>query len=66
VGDRVPVFVNSGEMIFTTEQQKRISDVLDGKNTGGSGISGNVDFVLRGKDLYGSLKNYEKDQNKKR
>lgn len=56
-GDMQLARVNSGEMILNNTQQARLFDLLDG---GASmvGNGGNVEFKIKGSDLYGSLRNY--------
>lgn len=56
-GDMLLARVNSGEMILNGSQQANLFKALDSGNID-SGEGGNVHFVLRGSDLYGSLKNY--------
>lgn len=64
-GDRVLARVNSGEMILNTGQQKRLFDILDGKQAfGQNSTAGNVTFRLKGADLYGSIHNYSKVKTK--
>lgn len=56
-GDMQLARVNSGEMILNNTQQATLFDLLDG---GASmvGNGGNVEFKIKGSDLYGSLRNY--------
>lgn len=62
-GDRLYARVNSGEMILNGLQQKRLFDLLDGK--GGFGSSaGQVEFKIKGSDLYGTMKNYSSVKSK--
>lgn len=57
-GDNLYARVNSGEMILNGHQQRNLFKAIDeGRLGGGNGV-GNVEFVLRGSDLYGTLKNY--------
>ena len=58
-GDNLYARVNSGEMILNSRQQKNLFNAIDEGRLGSSGI-GEVEFVLRGSDLYGSMKNYSK------
>ena len=62
-GDRLFARVNSGEMILNGHQQKNLFNLLDRGATGGA-TSGNVNFVIRGKDLHGVLNNYNDKMNK--
>ena len=67
-GDRVPAFVNSGEMILNTGQQANLFKALDG-NLGslqGNGGSGGfvAETVLRGDDMYVLMKRAEKKYNR--
>lgn len=65
VGDLNIARVNRGEMILNGTQQARLFRMLNG-NTQVNAIteSGNVEFVLRGSDLYGSFTNYNKKRNR--
>ena len=62
VGDKQLARLNSGEMVLNHGQQTRLWNILTGESTLGSSIHGkdNVQFVLRGSDLYGSFNNYKK------
>lgn len=62
VGDNQIVRVNSGEMILNGTQQKRLFDLLNGSGNFGNSntIGGEVKFVIKGNDLEGVLKNYNK------
>ena len=51
-GDRLTARVNSGEMILTAAQQGQLFQMLNGGGTGGGNL------LLRGEDLYGSIRNY--------
>ncbi len=64
-GDRQLVRVNSGEMILTGQQQANLFNLLNSSLLPGtSGVGGDVHFVLRGTDLYGSLRNLGKQKSK--
>ena len=65
-GDKILARVNSREMILNTSQQKRLFDILDGKQAFGQteGVGGQIDFKLRGSDIYGVLHNYSKTKTK--
>ena len=63
-GDHLLARVNSGEMILNGKQQRRLFDLLDGGGAVGGAPMGNVNFVLRGADLYGSFHNYTKIKSK--
>ena len=54
-GDNNIVRVNSGEMILNKHQQANLFRMI---NSGVSGNSGNVTFKISGKDLVGTLNNY--------
>lgn len=55
-GDQMLARVNSGEMILNGNQQSNLFNMInDGSSMMGGG---NVHFVLRGADLYGSMKNF--------
>lgn len=64
-GDSLLARVNSGEMILNGSQQKNLFDLLD-KGASGNVSSGNVNFVIRGKDLHGVLSNYDDKMKKVR
>lgn len=57
-GDNLIARVNSGEMILNSQQQRNLFNLLD--NGGGIGGAGQVEFVLKGSDLYGSMRNYSR------
>lgn len=60
-GDKQLVAVNSGEMILTKQQQANLFRQLNSPN---STISGDVEFKIRGEDLVGVLKAYNKYNNR--
>lgn len=64
-GDALLARVNSGEMILNGSQQKNLFNLLD-KGATGNVSSGNVNFVIRGKDLHGVLSNYDDKMKKVR
>lgn len=55
-GDHNLARVNSGEMILNKAQQGTLWSMLNGKG----GVSGNVEFKIRGVDLVGTINNYSK------
>lgn len=61
-GDKNIVNVDSGEMILNRGQQGRLWNMINSNTIFGSSEHGkdNVQFVLRGSDLYGSFNNYKK------
>lgn len=59
-GDRNLVRVNSGELILNKAQQGNLFSLLNGKGTLGGG---QVEFIIKGDKLWGTLQNYN---NKKR
>lgn len=60
-GDKLMARVNSGEAILNTRQQQRALELMDHKGAGNQvNAMQNVEFVLYGEDLYGSMKNYTK------
>lgn len=61
VGDKNIVAVNSGELILNKPQQARLWRMLNGSESSSisSQSGGQVEFKIRGADLYGSLKNYK-------
>ena len=64
-GDSLLARVNSGEMILNGSQQKNLFDLIDRGGSNG-GVGGNVNFVIRGKDLHGVLSNYDDKMKKVR
>jgi len=58
IGDRLYARVNSGEMILNGSQQANLFKAIDEGRLGGESTGGEIEFVLRGADLYGSMKNY--------
>ena len=63
-GDHLLARVNSGEMILNGKQQKRLFDLLDNGGAIGGASMGDVKFVLKGSDLYGSFHNFTKIKSK--
>lgn len=59
-GDKNVIRVNAGEMVLTKAQQKTLFDIANGKKSGGGG---QVEFKIRGADLVGTLKNYNRLHN---
>ena len=62
VGDKNLVRVNSGEIILNQGQQTRLWNMINGNTSFGDSNPGtrDVNFVLRGADLYGSINNYRR------
>ena len=63
-GDKIPIRVNSGEMILNTMQQSRLFSMLDGGASNGSGSGGQVVFRIDGRTLVGVLDNFNKKQSR--
>lgn len=61
VGDKNLVRVNSGELILNQSQQGRLWRMINGNTSidNGQQTNSQVEFKIRGADLYGSLKNYK-------
>lgn len=55
-GDKQMVRVNSGELILNPTQQKNLLALANGK----TGAGGQVTFKIRGADLVGAIKNYNR------
>lgn len=53
-GDRIPSLLNAGEMVLNERQQTHLFNQLDRGNSGG-GLSGQVEFVIKGDYLKGIL-----------
>lgn len=51
-------------MILNGSQQKRLFDLLDRGSSNADNTSGNVRFIIQGKDLVGTLENYKKINSK--
>ena len=54
-GDKVLARLNSGEMILNKKQQGNLYGLL---TNGGNGNGGQVEFIIKGKELVGVLSNY--------
>ena len=66
VGDMNLARVNSGEMILNNRQQRNLFNLLNGNGSFNSGLGGQVEFKIRGSELYGVLNNYNAKRNKVR
>ncbi|MBQ9200720.1 MAG: hypothetical protein IJ141_11140 [Lachnospiraceae bacterium] len=63
-GDNLLARVNSGEAIINQNQQKHLFELLNsGANSLGGSVA-NVNFVIKGKDLHGCLRNYNSKMDK--
>lgn len=61
IGDRVLVRANKGEMFLNTRQQANLFKAIDHNRLGNNNIDfSQVEFVIRGDKLVGTIKNYEK------
>lgn len=56
-GDMNLARVNAGEMILNGIQQRKLFNLLDGRESPSSNIGGPVRFIIKGKDLEGVLTN---------
>lgn len=63
IGDKNLARLNSGEMVLTRFQQTKLFDMLD---NGGVGPGRQVEFKIRGQELYGVLSNYNNKRSKVR
>lgn len=64
-GDKLIARVNSSEMILNTRQQKNLFRLLNGQSSvRGGGGSGQVEFKIKGSELYGVLRNYNDKKSK--
>ena len=63
VGDKNLARLNSGEMVLTRGQQTKLFDMI---NDGSNGNGGQVEFKIKGQELYGVLQNYNNKRNKVR
>ena len=55
--------VSDGEMVLNKGQQSNLWHAIKNGQFGG-GVGGQVDFVIRGSNLVGTLKNYSKEKSK--
>lgn len=64
--DGLTAHVTAGEMVINSYQQSRLWRIISGQESAQYQTmgSGNVEFKIRGQELYGVLKNYNKLQNK--
>jgi hypothetical protein len=65
IKDDTLIMAHAGEMVLNQAQQSRLFNMLNGQYSSTNNVSassGQVEFVLRGADLYGTLKNYGKIQ----
>lgn len=64
-GDKLIARVNSSEMILNTRQQKNLFNLLNGQSSiRGAGGSGQVEFKIKGSELYGVLRNFNDKKSK--
>lgn len=56
-GDQLLARVNAGEMILNGTQQKNLFDAIDNNRLGNGGMSGQVEFMIEGTNLKGTLRN---------
>jgi hypothetical protein len=57
-GDRIPVAINSGEMVINQADQRKLFDAIHGDQIGIA--LGGMKLVLKGEDIYLAQKNYRK------
>lgn len=62
-GDKNLARLNSGEMVLTRGQQAKLFDMID---NGIGGRGGQVEFKIKGQELYGVLTNYKNKRSKVR
>ena len=62
VGDQIPIFVNSGEMVLTSRQQSNLFDLLNSSISNRSGIESGIiaEQRIRNGDIYLSYKRAER------
>ncbi len=63
-GDNMLARVNSGEMILNGSQQKRLFGAINGGNLGGGQQQTITSTKVRGSDMYLTIKNFMKSNNK--
>jgi len=65
-GDKATIHVNSGESVLTNDHMEKVWKWLNSSDNPQAASSasngGQISWVLKGSDLYGSLKNYGKQQ----
>ena len=57
-GDKIPVAINSGEMVINQADQRKLFDAIHGDQIG-MALAG-MKLVLKGEDIYLAQKNYRK------
>jgi hypothetical protein len=57
-GDKIPVAINSGEMVINQADQRKLFDAIHGDQIGMA--LGGMKLVLKGEDIYLAQKNYRK------
>ena len=64
IGDQNLARVNSGEMIINGSQQKRLWDAISNNKLQSGSSGGEVNFKIKGTELFGVLKNYNNKMSK--
>lgn len=62
--DSIPTLLSNGEMVLNRRQQGNLFALLDGSRVSDSAPSGGVEFKIKGTELVGVLKNYNKKTSK--
>ncbi len=62
--DSIPALLSNGEMVLNRRQQGNLFALLDGSRVSDSAPSGGVEFKIKGTELVGVLKNYNKKTSK--
>ena len=62
--DSIPTLLSNGEMVLNRRQQGNLFALLDGSRVSDSTPSGGVEFKIKGTELVGVLKNYNKKTSK--
>lgn len=62
-GDKLIARVNSGEMILNSRQQRNLFNAINSGDIGGNSTP-SITWRIKGADLYGTLKNYQKIKGK--
>lgn len=63
VGDSVLTRLNKGEMVLNTRQQSHLFNMLNHSTIGNGNSNGELQFKIKGSDLVGTIKNYNKKHN---
>lgn len=63
-GDKILARLNSGEAVITRRGTKNLLNAIENGDLGGGATAQTISFKIKGSDLYGTLKNYQKIKGK--